>query len=47
MQIQESKIKVSIIICTYNRSKLLKETLQSVQNQDFQSDQYEIIVVDN
>ena len=40
-------MKASVIICTYNRSKLLGETLQSVIDQDFPSDQYEIIVVDN
>jgi glycosyltransferase involved in cell wall biosynthesis len=40
-------MKASIIICTYNRSKLLKETIQSIQDQDFPRDQYEIIVVDN
>src|SRR5574340_52790 len=40
-------MKASVIICTYNRADLLKESILSVQNQDFPSDQYEIIVVDN
>lgn len=42
-----NKIKVSLVICTYNRPKLLKSTLQSVMNLDFDPDQFEIIVIDN
>lgn len=38
---------VSIIICTYNRPKLLRSTLKSVVCIDFDANQYEIIVVDN
>ena len=37
----------SVIICTYNRSDLLKESLLSVCKQDLANDQYEIVVVDN
>ncbi len=40
-------MKASVIICTYNRSVLLKESLRSVQAQDFLAGQFEIIVVDN
>ena len=40
-------MKASVIICTYNRAGLLKESIQSVLEQDFPSDQFEIIVVDN
>src|SRR5208283_599657 len=40
-------MKASVIICTYNRSGLLKDSVLSVQNQDFLPYQYEIIVVDN
>ena len=38
-------IKISVIIPTYNRSKLLNRTIRSVLNQTFQPN--EIIVVDN
>lgn len=41
----KDKPVVSIVICTYNRSGKLEETLQSVVKQDFAS--LEIIVVDN
>jgi len=41
------KVKASVIICTYNRSALLRGSVLSVLNQDFPSDQYEMIVVDN
>ena len=37
----------SVIICTYNRSDLLEESLLSVCRQDLADDQYEILVVDN
>lgn len=37
--------KVSVIICTYNRINLLKKTIQSVLEQDFQ--EWEMIVVNN
>jgi glycosyltransferase involved in cell wall biosynthesis len=40
-------MKASVIICTYNRSKLLLDTLVSLKNQDFPRDIFEIIVVDN
>ena len=42
-----NNIKLSVIICTYNRSGLLKECLYSLVNQITDRDQYEIIVVDN
>ena len=38
-------IKLSVIVTTYNRPKLLKETIQSVLNQTFID--FELIVVDN
>lgn len=40
-------MKASVIICTYNRSALLRDSVLSVVNQDFSPDDYEIIVVDN
>lgn len=38
---------VSIIICTYNRSRLLSETLLSMAKQVSSSTHFEVIVVDN
>ncbi|MGL5870735.1 glycosyltransferase family 2 protein [Clostridium chrysemydis] len=40
--------KVSVIICTYNRSKILEECIVSLkENNNEYEDMYEIIVVDN
>lgn len=39
------KIKVSVIISTYNRPELLEKTIESLKQQDFSG--YEVIVVDN
>ena len=38
---------VSVIVCTYNRAKLLEKTLLSLIDQDLGGAAYEIIVVDN
>jgi len=38
-------MKVSVIIPTYNREQLLKETINAIQNQTFKD--FEIIIVDN
>lgn len=38
---------ISIIIPTYNRSKMLKVTLDSFINQDYGSDNFEIIIANN
>lgn len=46
-QSEESKIKCSVIIPTYNRCGLLKKTIESLVHQDFPAGQYEILVVDN
>lgn len=40
-------MKFSFITCTYNRDKYLGQTLESVCEQTFPSDNYEIIVIDN
>ena len=40
-------MKVSVIIPTYNRKKLLKIVLKFLFNQTYPKDRYEIIVVDN
>lgn len=41
------KYTASIIIPTYNRSKLLDYTLNSIVNQSFSKDKFEVIVVDD
>lgn len=38
-------MKISVVIPTYNRRDLLARTLPTVFNQDFSSDEYEVIVV--
>lgn len=40
-------MRASVIICTYNRSELLRDSIISVQAQDFPVEQFEIVVVDN
>ena len=42
-----SKIKISIIIPSFNCGKTIEKCLQSLVNQDFPKQKYEIIVVDN
>lgn len=39
--------KVSIIIPTYNRQRLLEKTLRSLFNQSFPKDYYEVVIVDD
>jgi glycosyltransferase involved in cell wall biosynthesis len=41
------KTSVSVIVPTYNRKELLKECLNSLLNQTYPKDNYEIIVVDD
>ena len=38
---------VSVIIPTYNRRELLKSSIESIFNQSYPKDRYEIIIVDN
>jgi glycosyltransferase involved in cell wall biosynthesis len=40
-------MKASIIICTYNSGAYLARSLNSLISQDFPSDEYEIIAVEN
>jgi glycosyltransferase involved in cell wall biosynthesis len=49
MDSEESFFKpfVSVIINTYNRSQILKATIESLSRQTYPADLYEIIVVDN
>ncbi len=41
------KIKVSVIVCAFNEEKRISDCLESVVNQDYDSERYEIIVMDN
>lgn len=43
----EKLIKISLVICTYNRDKYLPEALESIKNQSFDNTQFELIIVDN
>ncbi len=40
-------MKISVIICTYNREKFLKLALDSYKNQTLSPEEFEIVVVDN
>jgi glucosyl-dolichyl phosphate glucuronosyltransferase len=40
-------MKVSVIICSYNRERYIKAALESMVAQDFSPDDFEAIVVDN
>ncbi|GHT03934.1 glycosyl transferase family 2 [Bacteroidia bacterium] len=40
-------MKFSIIICTYNRAEYLRKSLESAAKQDFPTEDFEILVVDN
>lgn len=42
-----SNFKISIIICTYNRANLIVGALKSLDEQNFDKEDYEIIVVDD
>lgn len=39
--------KVSVVVCSYNRARILKHCLQSLLEQDAAKNLYEVIVVDN
>ena len=40
-------LRLSIVICTYNRADLARQAIASVLAQDFPSSEYELLVVDN
>ncbi len=40
-------MKVSVIVPTFNRSALLRQTVESLIRQEFPTDDYEILVIDN
>jgi glycosyltransferase involved in cell wall biosynthesis len=40
-------LEFSIIICTYNRAKILAQCLTSLAEQSFPKENYEVIIVNN
>jgi glycosyltransferase involved in cell wall biosynthesis len=40
-------LKISVVICTYNRSVYIKDAMESLYNQTLTKDAYEVIVVNN
>jgi glycosyltransferase involved in cell wall biosynthesis len=40
-------VKISVVICTYNRSKFLKKAFDSIKNQKCNKNDFEIILVNN
>ncbi|RYZ55400.1 MAG: glycosyltransferase family 2 protein [Sphingobacteriales bacterium] len=39
--------KISAVICSYNRARFIIEAVESIFNQDFSKENFEVIVVDN
>ncbi|MGH9158684.1 MAG: glycosyltransferase family 2 protein, partial [Vicinamibacteraceae bacterium] len=39
--------RISVVVCTHNRARFLRDALRSVVDQDFPRPDYEVIVVDN
>lgn len=42
-----NKLRLSIVVCTYNRADLLVDCLESLVNQDVDPESYEVIIVNN
>lgn len=42
-----SEVKISVVVCTYNRSGYIEKCIESLIDQTLHSSSYEIIVVDN
>jgi len=40
-------MRLTVAICTYNRAKLLQQTLAGIARQTFPADQFEVLVIDN
>jgi polysaccharide pyruvyl transferase CsaB len=47
LQSPDLDVKISVIICTYKRNKILEKSLISIANQTLRQQDYEVIVVDN
>ncbi len=44
---EAQSVKISVVICSYNRAKYIIDAIESLYNQTVSKDLYEIIVVDN
>ena len=42
-----NELKISVVICTYNRDKFIGEALESLAKQNISSDKFEVIIVNN
>jgi len=40
-------IKISVVMCTYNRAAYIEDAMESLYHQSLGKDQYEIIIVNN
>ena len=40
-------MRITVAICTFNRSRLLRQTLEGVSRQAYPKDAYEVLVIDN
>lgn len=47
MQSPELDIKISVVICSYNRADYIIQAIESLHQQNFPKDQFEVLVVDN
>ncbi|HEX8965449.1 MAG TPA: glycosyltransferase family 2 protein, partial [Patescibacteria group bacterium] len=47
MRRNKKSIMYSVVVCTYNREKFIKECLRTLTNLDFPKNKFEIIVVDD
>lgn len=47
MSLNKAKVEISVVIPVYNRSKLLKKTLISLENQTLSKELFEVIVIDD
>src|SRR5476651_822256 len=41
------KLRITVAVITYNRSKYLRETLAGLVKQDYPPDRWELLVIDN
>ena len=44
---ESGELDITVAICTYNRAKLLDETLASMQCISYPSEKWELLVIDN
>ncbi len=42
-----SSIKISAVICSYNRARFVIDAVESIFNQDFDKNSFEVVVIDN